>query len=490
MVEKSWEQLFPGLTDPVSGSPGSYDTAETEARALHEATQACSDEFARVSGSGSLSEMGGQAADQLITVIKEIDGSFHDVPPVFSTLTSIFDDHGRRLREIRTAAATALAKANTRWDDLDTARADKSTADVALAGIKSQIWNLQTYGDAADPTTQQELDELGRQQSQHGNAVTTAQGRLTTAEDDFNLSRTDHENIRQQERDLIDDSVDRIKQIDLEDLKDPNRVLGFLSDVAEWGANLITDLVMGVVEIVEALAKGDFLDALHHLSDWIDAALMVLAVVGLALAIFASGGALAPLVLGLVIAKLATDTVLATTQHPHPDTGQPKTWGDVAVDLAVVGLTVATGGIANSGTIGSRMSGMSGAARRSLLGNASNLRTPLSAAGNPLYGAARASTIVRSQKELTTFAIDQTVGELGNRGLGLIDTSSSTMSNPDVFTNPTLVDFARNSPMTSGGRSLIQTQSGAIGNFTVMGPSSRPTAPPFHVTSTMSPVTQ
>jgi hypothetical protein len=64
---------------------------------------------------------------------------------------------------------------------------------------------------------------------------------------------------------------------------------------------------------------------------------VVIAVVGTGGAALA---AIAAIATGLGALKLVMDSILAGTAHPHPETGQPKTWGQVMVDAVLMVLPV------------------------------------------------------------------------------------------------------------------------------------------------------
>lgn len=279
MSDKDWGTLFPGLSEPIKGELNNYVEAERESRALFRALEGCHTEFQRMKSDESLAELGGQSARQLVNVIREIDGSFEDLPPVFENLTSIFDHHERELRELSVKATEALARANTRWTALEEARTASQGASDALASIDSQIASLR-LGDPTDPTVADELADLQGNRYQYVNSSTGASGAVAEAEETFQSSRIEYGKLRQDEEDLVDDTANKLDDIDLNDLKDPNRVLGFLKDVGEWAWDLASGIVINVFKAIEALAEGRFLDALHHLSDALGGVLTVLAIVG------------------------------------------------------------------------------------------------------------------------------------------------------------------------------------------------------------------
>ncbi len=166
---------------------------------------------------------------------------------------------------------------------------------------------------------------------------------IVDAERELGWSRDAHGALVESEQELVESTASRIKGVDLDDLKDPNRLMQLASGVGGFFTDLAENVVVGVVELVQALANGDFMDAVWRLSELLDAVLDVLTIVAVVVAVVTTGGALGVVLVGLSLAamasKLTADTVLAGTQHPHPDTGQPKTWGQVVVDAALLAVT-------------------------------------------------------------------------------------------------------------------------------------------------------
>ncbi|HUF97561.1 MAG TPA: hypothetical protein VMM60_05475, partial [Ilumatobacter sp.] len=114
-MSDNWGQVFPGFDHPVRGQVSSYTAASQACLTLKSVTETCGTEFHRLCSSESLDQLGGAAAEQLVTLVTQIDGSFAQVPPVFQSLADVFTKHAQRLEELRAQSAWALAVAHTRW---------------------------------------------------------------------------------------------------------------------------------------------------------------------------------------------------------------------------------------------------------------------------------------------------------------------------------------------------------------------------------------
>ncbi len=333
-----WDEIFPGVDPrPLRGRSYQFSAAATECRNLKESMEFCSTEFRRLTGDDGLRELDSSSTDALAHLVDQLDGSFHDLPPVFASLASAFSHHHTRLSDLETEAAAALARANTRWRALQTARDDFAEADGALTAINAQIASLQGATDEASAAQLEELQgQLPALQSARGGKSSA----VTDAEGDLDDSRTEYRAFATAESELVGETRQAIKDIDLKDLEDPGWLEDKLRDIGEF----FTDIADNLAKAFEALINGEFLDALHHLSDALNGILMALAVIVIAvvvvIAVFATGGAalalLAAIATGLAVLKLGIDAILAGTAHPHPETGQPKTWGEVLIDFALL----------------------------------------------------------------------------------------------------------------------------------------------------------
>lgn len=339
---KPWDEIFPGLdSNPLRGRSYQFTSAATESRHLKESMLFCSEEFKRLSGDEGLRELEGSAPRALAQLVTQLDGAFHDLPPVFERLESIFDSHATRLSDLEGQAIAALARANTRWNAVQTAEDELATADAALTTINNQIAALQG---ATDEVSIAELETLQEQQPGIAATRNNKSSTLTTARELLADSRTEYGTFGPAELEIIGATRSALGDIDLKDLEDPGWLEDKLGDIGDFFKKIGENFG----KFLEALADGRILDALHHLSDVLNSLLIIIAaiviVIVVVIAVVGTGGAalgaLAAIATGLGALKLVTDSILAGTAHPHPDTGQPKTWGQVAVDAILMVLPV------------------------------------------------------------------------------------------------------------------------------------------------------
>lgn len=496
-MSESWSDVFTDLDRPVLGDPLEYDTAETEANDLRIATESCVGEFARINSADGAGELQGQAATQLATLVGEIDGSLSEVPPVFTDLAGIFDRHARDLRDIKVATTGALARARTRWSAVETAKSEHASASSALAGIERQTRQLQIAA-TADPVAAMELPSV---QQREWTARSTARRAASTLEDaraDLAASRTEFNQLTTDETDLIDRIVRELGAIDLGELNDPNRLLEIVGGALSWAGGLVADVLVGLYRAVEAVMDGRFLDALWHLSDVIGAVLTILTVVALVVALVASGGLLAAVLPAVMLAggalKLGFDAILAGTQHPHPTTGQTRTWGEVTISAAFLMLSVVAGGVGGRGSFGNRIAGVGpGGVAGTLPSNLSQVVNPVSAAGRPLFGAARNASTQRAASAAVSGLVDDLV--MGP-GAAALETeiqshvgSDALTTDTAAWTHPSIVALASGpAPIVSSttAPSLeamlhIETSQFRVGEFPTVGPTSAADAPVFQL---------
>jgi hypothetical protein len=476
-MSTTWTDLFPGLDgDPVRGRPYEYADAYRAAGDLVSATRDVAAEFERVRGSDQLGEMGGATADQLVTLVQEIDGSFGEVPGVFTEVERTLRTHHDRLRELRTEAIGALDTARARWREVESTRETERTELGILFSINSQIDALRTS--CATPEDEDRLEQLEWTRTDCTHSQTAASNARRDAEDSFDGSRDEWHRLREREDELIDETARTLRDLDLGDLKDPNRLLELVSDVGSWAWETLESLAVSFHKMIVALAEGRFLDALHHLSDYLEAAITIIGVVSLAILVFASGGTLllvlGAVALGLGAAKLAADAVLAHTQHPHPETGQPKTWGEVAVDAVTLAVSAALlgAGAAGKASLGETITGLrtlpSGSTYQT--GLAQNLIRRVNPAW--LYRSSTMSPAVqqlvrtRAQQEVIARTIDDIVvaQTLDRSSKAVQDQFAPPELSSDVggWADPVLRDHIADSPATRAGLRAVDAQQQSI----------------------------
>ena len=272
------------------------------------------------SGTDSLE---GEAADAFRDIVDKVADSLGDLPGVCDDAHDALADHYSRLADLRAEAASALARARTRWDAHEEAVRTLSSRRSSHNSATADVDSLPPAG--ADPAADADRTAAEDAAEQSGRLLAAAQGALDSAADDLRASRDEWDNLRSDEDELNDRTADRLDDISLGDLSDPSwweSILGSAFD-------LVMDLtgLDALIDLVAAIASGDWAAALWALRELLDRVLLIVSVI----ALFTPLG---PLVLALVALKMATSIALYSTQWPSPETGQTVGLVDVAMDGA------------------------------------------------------------------------------------------------------------------------------------------------------------
>ena len=320
----SWTEIFPDVDgEPVRAELAEFDGVTSMFERMGSAARDIRGEFERITSDGGADALQGEAADSFRRVVEEVAESLGDLPDVCDQAYDALHGHRRTLDGLRDEAAAALARARTRWEAhedavraLSARRSSHGRASAALDGLPPA---------GADPAADVERSGLEQDAADSQAALTAAEGALDSASDDLQASRAEWTGLRDDEDRLNDATAALLDDISLGDLSDPSwweSILGSAFD-------LVMDLtgLDALLDLIEAIATGDWAAALWALRDLLDRVLTVLAVV----ALFTPLG---PLVLALVAVKLATSLALYATKWPHPETGQSIGLVDVAMDGA------------------------------------------------------------------------------------------------------------------------------------------------------------
>ena len=322
----SWTEIFPDVDgEPVRASVGEVASVARMFERMGDASQRILDEFEEVtseSGSGSLE---GEAADAFREIVEKVTDSLGDLPDVCDQAHDALADHQSRLEDLRSEAASALARAHTRWEAHKDAVAALSSKRSSHSQATADVDSLPPAGSDPAADADRSAAEDAAEQSQQ--ALNAAQNAADSAADDLRASREEWGNLRDDENELNDRTADRLDDISLGDLSDPSWWESILGSAFE----LVMDLsgLDALLDLVQAIASGDWAAALWALRELLDRVLMVLAVV----ALFTPLG---PIVLALVALKVAISLTLYATQWPSPESGQTIGLVDVALDATDV----------------------------------------------------------------------------------------------------------------------------------------------------------
>ena len=329
-----WSAVLDVDGPPIEALPDEFDGLATFFTNLAETTELVATSFTNLVND-SEAEFEGETADAFRSMTGDIGTRLGEVPERARTVSSIFRTHHDDLVALREEANAALARANTRWNEVQTAETSATNARSQRNRLQYQLDNFDTVVcGSEDHRVQVQLD-LDDARSRASNA----DANLETARDELQRSKDEWDGLRD-DHDALDFATGRaLDDVRLGDLSDPGLFSQAWSAVSGFVVNLATDLVTGVWDFAVGLATGDWERALWGLSRALGAITTALSIVALftPLAPFAAG-----VLLGGAITKLAVDSILFATDSVDPRTG--NTIG--VMDLALGTLTVAGAGAA------------------------------------------------------------------------------------------------------------------------------------------------
>lgn len=252
-----WNSVFGDLeAEPVKGEAASYEAAGGEARRLSGSLDEIGLEFVRITSSGDLTELRGETADRLVHLVTEIHGSLADVPAVFNDLDGLFSRHAEQLVALQQRASDGLARARARWGTAEDARADHRTGLARLNSIQSQLQFLR--GSADDLDTVSSIEMLERDLWRQEGVVADCQQWESDARAELDLSRGEYFQLVDTELELVTTTIQAIGRISLGDLRDPNRIAQFASDIVDglvhFGRDAVEAIIDDVLDFVRSLA--------------------------------------------------------------------------------------------------------------------------------------------------------------------------------------------------------------------------------------------
>ncbi|MEO5899094.1 MAG: hypothetical protein ABIR68_03045 [Ilumatobacteraceae bacterium] len=321
----TWTDIFPELDGPpVTGLPAEFDSVANSFTTMNtEATEILT-QFKRIMGDGCFTEIQGAVADPFKQFVENVSDKLGSLPDVSAKAAGIFSYHADQLTSYRTAADKALAQAVTKWGEVKTARTNVGTATTKEQTAKTDVDNTPPDADASD--AQGKHDQA---QTDLGNAKTT----LTTKEGELAAFTTTWSNIRGDEGSLRHDTKTKLDDVDLHSLEDPGWFDSFCEaavDVLKWAYEFtgLEDLV----DLIDAIAHGDWAKALWKLHDLMDKLFTVLSIV----ALFVAPELLLVIIAVIAVVKLATDVGLYASNTANPETGERISLTDIAFDVVDV----------------------------------------------------------------------------------------------------------------------------------------------------------
>ena len=321
----TWTDIFPDVDGPpVRGEPLQFTRVAHSFDSMHDDAVEILTQFKRIMGEGSFDEIQGEVAGPFRTFVDNVNDRLQSLPDVSSTASTIFADHAGRLDDYRTAADKALASAITKWSERKSVAGQLDAASDAEAKAKTKV---DSTPPDADPTATSDAQDAHDQAAQH---VTDVKNKLAGIDGELKQFRAKWNELRGDEKDLSDSTKHRLDDVDLHDLHDPGWFDSFceaVGDFLQW-AYKFTGLE-DLVELIDAIAHGDWAAVLWRLRDLLDKVFVILSVVAL---ICCPALLLVALVV-IAVAKLAIDVGLYMSNTADPKTGRRISAMDLAFDV-------------------------------------------------------------------------------------------------------------------------------------------------------------
>jgi hypothetical protein len=330
----TWQEIF-GVDPPIRGSLSEFAGARDAFETMRADAQNVVDQFANFSDptfvEGNLNDAPGALLTQMLSTV---DDGLHVLPDVAEKASGIFSDHYDRLAELRDAAADALARASTAWDQKNELLSQQSN-------LQSQIDGLNTDLDDAEPDA--DITNLDTELSGAQSSLSSVNGDLdsvqSTLDAIYGNDDSEYNGLVGSEHSRDDATTEALHDIDLGALEDPgfwDKVGDFLGSVAGF----LGGVLESIANLLEAFVTGDWATFFWELKKLLDVALLVLGTIALFTGI---GGPLGVILIAAAIASFAVNSGLYLTQTPNPQTGQTVGLTDVVVSgvgAAFAGVSV------------------------------------------------------------------------------------------------------------------------------------------------------
>ncbi len=340
----TWQTIF-GLSDPVVGDVVAFHAATDRFATMSARAHDIVQSVHHLASQSSVSELEGKAGDAFRARMREVDDAFDDVPGVIGQVHGCLQVHTTKLRELRTRADEALARAVTRWNQVRTAEQDLTADATRVTQLRSQLDYLHSVASPDDPNSMSQVSIAEARLSNAEAETRSSRHTLTTAQRDLDDVAEEWKVLRSDEAALNRDTAHWLRQIDLRSLADQSALEKFLIGFAEFMINPAAFVAEHWEEI-----RRITLDALWVIKE----ALEVVALVLLVVALFVPG--LNMIALGVAVALLVANLVLWSTQHPSPFTGDTVSTSDVlwsALGVVTAGSSaILAGQIAKAGARG------------------------------------------------------------------------------------------------------------------------------------------
>lgn len=258
----SWSAL--GKETPlVRGIPSQFDEVASIFGRVESQTRCLSEDLHEIR-LGESEGFAGEAADSFRGAIGEIFIALTDVPIIAKTISNIFRNHSNSLENIKREARSALARAQTHWNDKERAEQEIDSCRHRLRSIDEQ---LSALASSCDPSADDARDYLYTRRTAVSGQLNHARRDFASAKGRLEDSRGDWDRIRRDEDDLNEHTKLRLGGVELWSLTDRGN---FFTEAA----SNIFEGIAGALEVIWNYISEKVLEQLFHfldkLLDWLD----------------------------------------------------------------------------------------------------------------------------------------------------------------------------------------------------------------------------
>jgi uncharacterized membrane protein YqaE (UPF0057 family) len=331
----TWTEIFADLADPIEGDVAKFESADSTLVNLTSGATAVAESISKFQGSACLASFAGESANAFRREVAKLDSDFQNLPLLTADVQRCIHSHASNLKALRERANGALARAEVKWREKETAESDLDSATTRSVSLQRQLDYLVGVTTWDDPAAVARLDVQREAVATAARGVDQASRVARRVGADLELFRTEHARLSDDEQVLNHETVHRLNTIDLRGLHDPS-----LAERAYDGINAFLDDPLGFVEAVLERIGNLLLDVLFILKDVLEILSLLLVIVAILLpplALLLAGVAFAAAFVSFLITWLMYET-----SHPHPFTGDRIS----EFDLSLSALSLITAGIA------------------------------------------------------------------------------------------------------------------------------------------------
>ena len=277
--------------DPVLGNPNEFERLEELFCRIKVQTEDLETDLRSIA-SGTSRDFRGDAADAFRKSLTDLTPALREVPDIAHQVERIFCDHKNQLIQLQGAADSAVARAETRWNEQQRADSIHDYASGDLRSVRLQLfWTL----DDADRTRL----ECRREDLEHDVAV--ARARLNRANDNWEESEAKIENLAKDEEDLNERTANDLERVDVGVLADP----GWLEKLIDFAVDAVKVLCDPTGALLGVLLENLSTETLQLIRNVLDAVIIVLTLAGIVLDCIPVVGWVAGFVVGAFAAGLS-----------------------------------------------------------------------------------------------------------------------------------------------------------------------------------------